>query len=195
LKARQIPNGMWPNIAHRPPLEASHIVTTATTLRGLQTYAPKAQQAEYAKAVDQAKDWLLKAQPQDTQERAFQLLGFAWGGVDRNIIRKAAVELVAQQRPDGGWSQLPTLASDAYATGQALVALGDCGAITVADPAYQRGIQFLLKSQLEDGSWFVKSRAAPIQPYFESGFPHGHDQWISSSATNWATMALMAAVR
>jgi hypothetical protein len=32
-----------------------------------------------------------------------------------------------------------------------------------------------------------------IQPYFESGFPHGHDQWISQSATAWAVMALAAA--
>ena len=195
LKTRQIPNGMWPNLAHRPPIETSAIPTTALTMRALEIYAPKAQQAEYAKAVDLAKDWLQKAQPQDTQERAFQLMGFAWGGVDRNVIRKAAGELLAEQRPDGGWSQIPSLASDAYATGEALVALRDSGAIRVADPAYQRGIQFLMKSQLEDGSWFVRTRAAPIQPYFESGFPHGHDQFVSSAATCWATMALVAAVR
>jgi len=29
-----------------------------------------------------------------------------------------------------------------------------------------------------------------FQPYFESGFPHGKDQWISVAGTNWATMAL-----
>src|SRR5215813_1842677 len=45
-------------------------------------------------------------------------------------------------------------------------------------------------TQLEDGSWYVRTRASPIQPYFESGFPHGRDQWISAAATNWATMAL-----
>jgi hypothetical protein len=33
-----------------------------------------------------------------------------------------------------------------------------------------------------------------FQPYFESGFPHGHDQWISAAATAWATMALTLAV-
>jgi ankyrin repeat protein len=195
LKTRQIPNGMWPSIAHRPPLETSHIVTTVSTMRGLQVYAPPAQRAEYAKAVDLAKDWLLKAQPQNTQERAFQLMGFAWGRVDRNTIGKAAGKLLAEQRPDGGWSQLPTLDSDAYATGQSLVALRDSGAVMLTDPAYQRGIQFLLKNQLEDGSWFVQSRSAPIQPYFESGFPHGRDQWISSCATSWATLALVASVR
>lgn len=195
LKAQQVPNGMWPAVAHRPPIEGSNIVTTAMTMRAIQIYAPKAQRAEYAKTVDLAKDWLQKAQPQDTQERALQLMGFAWGGVQRNIIRKAGDQLLGEQRPDGGWSQLPSLASDAYATGQALVALRESGATAVADPAYQRGIQFLMKNQLEDGSWFVRSRAAPLQPYFESGFPHGHDQWISSSATSWATMALVAAVR
>jgi hypothetical protein len=29
-----------------------------------------------------------------------------------------------------------------------------------------------------------------IQPYFESGFPYGHDQWISQAGTAWAAMAL-----
>jgi hypothetical protein len=96
--------------------------------------------------------------------------------------------IVAEQRTDGGWSQLPTLASDAYATGQALVAL--CEAGLVGSTAYKRGVKFLLKTQLEDGSWYVKSRAIPFQPYFESGFPHGQDQWVSMAASNWATMAL-----
>ncbi|MBA3295603.1 MAG: hypothetical protein H0U19_01600 [Acidobacteria bacterium] len=51
-------------------------------------------------------------------------------------------------------------------------------------------MQFLLKTQLADGSWFVKSRALPIQPHFESGFPHGRDQFISAAASNWAALAL-----
>jgi hypothetical protein len=60
----------------------------------------------------------------------------------------------------------------------------------MSDPALKRGIHFLLKTQLEDGSWYVKSRSVPLQPYFEGGFPHGNDQWISAAATNWAAMAL-----
>jgi Prenyltransferase and squalene oxidase repeat len=97
---------------------------------------------------------------------------------------------VAEQRPDGGWSQLPTLSSDAYATGQALVALAESGAIPVSDAAYQRGVRFLLSTQLADGSWLVRTRAIAIQRYFESDFPHGRDQFISAAATSWATMAL-----
>ena len=45
------------------------------------------------------------------------------------------------------------------------------------DPVYQRGVRFLLDTQQEDGSWWVKTRSDPIQIYYESGFPHGKDQW------------------
>jgi len=80
--------------------------------------------------------------------------------------------------------------SDAYATGQALVALRESGVLPPADPAIRRGVEYLLRTQFADGSWFVKSRAVPIQVYFESGFPHGADQWISAAATAWAVSAL-----
>ncbi len=33
-----------------------------------------------------------------------------------------------------------------------------------------------------------------VQPYFESGFPHGHDQWISQAASAWPVMGLTAAL-
>ena len=59
-----------------------------------------------------------------------------------------------------------------------------------SDPVCARASQFLLKTQLADGSWYVRHRAVPLQPYFESDFPHGHDQWISAAATGWATQAL-----
>jgi hypothetical protein len=195
LKSKQIPNGMWPVLGHRPPLESSSLVTTVLTTRALQIYLPKTQRADYQKSADLAKSWIAQARPQDTQERAFQLLGLKWTGAERERIEQAARELAAEQRADGGWSQILSLASDSYATGQALYSLYESGAMSVSDPAYQRGIRFLINSQLEDGSWHVRSRAAPIQPYFESGFPHGHDQWISAAATSWATLALIPAAR
>ena len=80
--------------------------------------------------------------------------------------------------------------TDAYATGLALVALAQAGDLPITDATYQRGLSFLLKSQQSDGSWFVKTRAIPTNPYFESGFPHGKSQFISYAATCWATMAL-----
>ena len=56
-------------------------------------------------------------------------------------------------------------------------------------------LQFLMKTQAADGSWFVQSRAVPLQPHFEADFPYGKDQFISAAATNWATMALALAAK
>jgi squalene cyclase len=109
---------------------------------------------------------------------------------DNEVIKKLSRELIREQRTDGGWAQIPALDSDAYATGLALVAMRQAAGLAVTDQAYKRGIEFLLKTQLEDGSWYVRSRAIALQPYFEGGFPHGNDQWISAAATNWAAMAL-----
>jgi ankyrin repeat protein len=193
LKDRQSPDGRWSIFAHRPPLESSDFQVTACSLRAIRAYAPKPQRAEYEKAARLAAAWLAKARPRTTEDRAFQLLGLGWAGADKEIIRKAGRELAAEQRADGGWAQLRSLESDAYATGQALVALRESGALALNSRAYKRGIKFLMGTQLEDGSWYVKSRAIPLQPYFESEFPHGHDQWISASATNWAATALALA--
>ena len=76
------------------------------------------------------------------------------------------------------------------ATGQALVALALSGQVPVSDTAYQRGVAYLLRTQLSDGSWLVRTRTFPFQPYKESGFPHGKNQWISAAGSSWAAMAI-----
>ncbi len=195
LKRQQAADGHWRILAARPPIESNDIEVTALSMRALQVYAPAAGRTEYEQSVARAAAWLGQAAPHSTEEHAFRLLGLAWSGADQAMIDTAARALVAGQRSDGGWAQIATLPSDAYATGEALVALAQSGAIAVTSPAYKRGVHFLLKTQYADGSWFVRSRALPLQPHFESGFPYGHDQFISAAATNWATQALIAAAR
>ncbi len=119
-----------------------------------------------------------------------QLLGLGWANAGNGDTRARAQALLAEQRPDGGWARLPGLETDAYATGQALVALHWGGHVPVTDPAYQRGVAYLLRTQFADGSWLVRSRTFPLQPIKDSGFPHGKDQWISATGTSWAVMAL-----
>ena len=193
LKRQQTPAGNWRIFAHRPPLESSDVEVTAASMHALQVYAPKDARAGYQQAIARAANWIAKATPMSTEERAFQLLGLGWSGAGSEAKQKAARQLVAEQRPDGGWAQIPTLASDAYATGQALVALRESGAVAVTDPAFKRGVAYLMQTQCADGSWFVHTRAFRIQPHFESGFPYGMDQFISAAATNWATRALALA--
>src|SRR5262249_50305479 len=81
----------------------------------------------------------------------------------------------------------------AYATGLALCALHQGGGVAVDHAAYRRGVEFLLRTQMADGSWFVASRSFALVEYSRSGFPHGHSQFISAAATCWATMALIPA--
>jgi len=195
LLGRQSADGRWRIQTHRPPIESSDFEVTAASMRALQLYAPKPGKQNYDRAIRSAAKWLESAPASTTEDRAFQLLGFAWAGTDRKLAAKAGKALLAGQRADGGWAQLPSLSSDAYATGQALVALRESGVLAATDPACRRAVRFLLNTQYEDGSWFVRSRAIPFQPYFETGFPFGNDQWISAAATNWAAMGLALAIQ
>src|SRR5206468_7156174 len=142
--------------------------------------APKTDKAAFDKSIQLAANWLAKAEPVTNDDRSWRLIGLAWAGADKAATQKAMRELLAVQRADGGWSDIATLGSTAYSTGKALVALQTAG-LPASDPAYQRGVQFLLNSQQEDGSWYVKTRALGFQPYFDSGFPYAHDQWISAA--------------
>jgi hypothetical protein len=193
LKRHQAADGKWRIGAHRPPVESSDFENTAMALRGLEAYAPQPQRALYAESIRRGADWLARSQPESNEDRVFQLLGLGWSHGNKDTVRKAMNELIRLQRADGGWAQIPALGSDAYATGQALTALAEAGGLKASDPVYQRGIRFLLETQLADGSWYVRSRAYPVQPYFDSEFPHDRDQFISAAATNWATIALTLA--
>jgi hypothetical protein len=118
-----------------------------------------------------------------------RLMALAWTKASRKELDTAAREWISQQRTDGGWAQLPQLQADAYGTGITLFALHEAG-VPVSDAAYRRGVQFLLKNQYHDGSWFVKTRAFPVQPQMESGYPFGYNQWISAAGASWATAAI-----
>jgi hypothetical protein len=146
--------------------------------------------AEFEQRIAKARSWLARAQASTTQEKVMRLLGLSWSKAERAVIDEASRDLLAQQRAVGGWAQLPGLEADAYATGQALLALYEANALKPSAVPYQRGAAFLMSTQKPDGSWHVKTRAIGFQPYFESGYPYGHDQWISAAGGGWATLAL-----
>ncbi|HKY04191.1 MAG TPA: prenyltransferase/squalene oxidase repeat-containing protein [Blastocatellia bacterium] len=190
LLGKQSEDGRWTPVAYRPPLEFSDFTTTALALRAVELYAPQGRAGEVATRRKTASAWLKKTRASNNEELVYRLLGLRWANAERAEIDKAAKGLLASQRSDGGWAQLSGLTSDAYATGQALVALNQAGSVAVTDNAYRRGVDFLLKTQNPDGSWQVESRSIPLQRYFESGFPHKKNQWVSAAGTSWAVMAL-----
>lgn len=193
LSAIQGKDGQWYNNLPRPPLQTDDIGATALAVHALQRYPLPGRRAQFAAQVERARRWLREVVPQTTEGRSYQLLGLAWAGESPDKLTDLADRLVADQRTDGGWGQLPRLDSDAYATGQAIYALRVAAGLDRTNPAVERGLRYLLSTQLDDGTWRVRRRAFPFQPTMNSGFPHGRDAWISAAATSWAVMAMSVA--
>jgi squalene cyclase len=197
LLARQKADGSWPALANRPPTEGSAFTDTALSLRVLRVYGP-AKDAKDAndlrdridKAFRKGTDWLKDAKPATTEDKVFQLRGLIWAEAEKKDIEAARDALLKEQREDGSWSQLPDLDGDAYATGTVLVALRQAG-LAADDPAYDKGVKYLVKTQRPDGAWIVQTRSRPVQVYFDNGDPGGKSQFISFAATGWATLAIL----
>lgn len=190
LAGVQRPDGRWRASDLRPPQEGSHFASTALSLRVLATFGPPARRAEWSERIARARAWLIRTTPITTEDKTFRLLGLIWSGADASAISAAAAALQLEQRADGGWAQLSSLDSDAYATGQVLWAL-QAAKLTPADPGIRRGLQYLVETE-EDGAWRVRSRVFAFQPSIH-GFRYGRDHWISAAATGWAAGALLEA--
>jgi len=195
LISQQTPDGKFPTEAARVPLESGEIHLASFCVRAVQVYAAPAKKKKVEAFVLRTKRFLESSNPSAQQELAFQLLGLHWCGSDITLKAKVAEKLKSMQRSDGGWSQLTTMQSDAYATGQTLYALYESGMMNADDPVYQKGINYLLKTQDVSGAWIVATRAFPIQTFFSSDFPpYDENQYISATATNWASLALLEAL-
>jgi hypothetical protein len=98
-------------------------------------------------------------------------------------LRPVVASIRAEQNSDGGWSQTPEMASDAYATGQTLYVLARAGVQPEA-PEMKHGVEFLTGTQRPDGSWPMTSRvkAKNLSP-------------ITGAGTAWAVLGLIRAAR
>ncbi|MBI5800279.1 MAG: hypothetical protein HZA92_06065 [Verrucomicrobia bacterium] len=180
----------WRPQSRRPPTEQSLFTSTHAALRGLKTFGTPEQRERIRQRTEQVRAWLLKTPAQDNEDRVFRLRALHIAGAAEPDMSRAAQELLQTQRADGGWAQLAGMETDSYATSTALVALHQAGGLATTDATYRKGLRYLLEKQLADGSWLVTSRSKPIQSYYESGYPHGTNQFISISAASWATTAL-----
>lgn len=181
----------WSHRGHRPPSSGSDFTATYVALRGLQEFGNEQQQAAIEIRTEQVKKWLLSEAPQNTEDHVFRLWALRSVGAGEQIVQKATSALIGLQREDGGWAQTAGRDSDPYATGTVLVALFRVAEVEKTHPCVRHAVRYLVNCQLEDGTWHVVTRAKPFQAYFESGFPHGKDQFISIAASSWATLALI----
>jgi ankyrin repeat protein len=192
LSIYQFPDGAWRTTSYRPPEEYGPFTTTAVALRAMRLFPIPGRREEFERRFARARRWLLSAKAYSSEERAMQLNGLADAGASQSERAPFVNALKAAQAEDGSWSVLPGIPGEAYATGETLYALHVSGNMPTTDPTYQKGVRWLLRNQLPDGSWFMPARAVPVQPHtFESGFPHGWHQFASAGASSWATMALL----
>ena len=175
----------------RSPMQDSDFSRTAMAMRALKTYGTPGRASEMKQRIERGKQWLMHAEPVILEDMDMRLVGVAAAGASAAELRKLAEPILEQRCSDGGWAQRQGFPSDAYATGMTLWALNEAGVMRPDE----KGVKFLLGTQSPDGSWHVASRATKFQEYFESGFPYGHDQWISTMATGWAANALALSIK
>ena len=135
-----------------------------------------------AACLEKAAGWLTaNSDKTSRQGRNLRLLMHLGEGKSAKELRPVVEAITTEQNADGGWSQTPELASDAYATGQTLYALARAGVKPQA-AAMRRGVQFLVRTQRENGSWPMLSRvnAKNINP-------------ITTTGTAWALLGLVRA--
>lgn len=184
----------WTHPGSRPPSSGSEFATTYVALRGLAAFGTEEQKTRIEARSAAAGKWLLSEKPAETEDRVFRLRTLKYVTAKKQVVQQAVQELLDSQRNDGGWAQTAQMKSDAYATATVLVALLEAEKTSSDASFVRRAVQYLIDAQQDDGSWHVVTRAKPFQTYYESGFPHGKDQFISITASGWATLALLLAL-
>jgi hypothetical protein len=187
IKGDQIENGSWAAWPEtRPPLfgKSDESMTVLATLALVPAAAAGDDSAKAAR--DKSIQWLTATKSdEDPQSIAMRLV--LWQRLGRPAEeQKSLVERIKErQNADGGWGQAPEMASDGWATGQALYALAHAG-LKGDDPAITRAHDFLIKTQKEDGSWPMTSR--PTKPGGEGSkslIP------ITGAGSAWAVLGLV----
>ncbi len=187
---KRVQDGRWTTSCRRLPLQGSDIADTVLALLGMKEYAAAQQQAEVTRASAAAEKWLQQAPLKTQEDRIWRLWGLHQRAGDAEAKQAALAAIVLAQREDGGWPQTDDRESDAFSTGQTLFMIRKSGT-PVDDSVVQRARDYLLRTQLADGSWLVESHVKyKAQSYFENGDPHGEHQFLSVAATAWATAAL-----
>jgi hypothetical protein len=185
---RQQPDGGWPLQPRNPsPVFDSRETFTTWLYLGLEPalLTDKDQPAAVRKSREKARAWLDSRPPADTtQYAALRLLMNVRAKASPGEQERTVELLLRRQNPDGGWSQAPEFASDAYATGQALYALSLAG-VKSSRKEIRRAVEFLVAAQRQDGSWEMIPRATPEREASKNLVP------ITYFGAAWATIGLV----
>lgn len=166
LAAHQEEDGAWlmpPPTNGAPPTWESRETIALLALLAWEPYVPAdpTAAATAKTARDKAITWLNSTPSSETpQAMALRLLLDSRAGRPADQLQPRIDQLLSRQNPDGSWSPLKELPSDAYTTGQTLWALSFLG-IDKSRSEIGRAVAYLQGSQKEDGSWPMTSRNHP----------------------------------
>jgi hypothetical protein len=137
---------------------------------------------------EKADAWLAKVTPSETtQALSLWLVHDVRAGKPAKQVNRRLAQLLGRQNRDGGWGQDRGLASDAYATGQALYYLNLAGVKSDREEV-RRGVSFLVATQKDDGRWPMTPRAHKGAKPMTNAAP------ITHIGSTWATLGLMRSV-
>src|SRR5262249_230127 len=129
VEAEQTENGSWSTWPETRPPIFGNSDESLTALATLAVLPAAATGEESAKAVPaKAIQWLAETRPDDDpQSIALRLVLWNRLGRPAQEWQPLVKSIKDRQNADGGWSQTKDMASDAWATGQALYALAHAG--------------------------------------------------------------------
>ena len=87
----------------RTPTADGLIGRAAFAIRAIQLFGWQGRRADFDRSIDHARTFLALAKPTTGDDRAMLVLGLAWSGASKPLLEKALQNLIAHQRPDGGW--------------------------------------------------------------------------------------------
>lgn len=193
IVTKQQPDGSWEFFAglRRPPINESQTIDAAWIILALEGETGPNSSESQRMALEKARAWMAgiwkndPAVPSTIQDKVFSVLMASRAGKPRKEMQTTLDELLALQRPNGGWAQLPEMPADAYATGQVLYAMSLVD-YTADQPEIKRAIDFLVATAQPDGSWTMTSRSTP------DGSPGSATLLtpITCAASSWAALSL-----
>jgi hypothetical protein len=185
LIAKQEADGSWSSgrTGYEPPIGDNGEVLTMQALLVLALIDQKGQAPDgWTDSRDRALAWLRKTKPGDSNQALNLRAQLAQRFGKPEEVAPLVKQLLETQNADGGWSQVKDRPSDALATGQTLYVLARLGQ-DIDKAEMRRGLAFLTRTQLKDGSWWVPSRDKG-----RKGLA------ISHYGSGWATLGLLQAL-
>jgi Squalene-hopene cyclase N-terminal domain len=158
----QLPGGSWKADGQLPALrwDGEDEMNNATTMWSLLAInASPSTDETLARSRARALEYLRTTKPGKTLQTLALRAIVAHDFDEPSEAEQWRKELLSRQNADGGWSWWKeNHESDAFATGQALYALGRIGRAG-SDPAVNKAWHFLTSTQGEDGGWKVPQQA------------------------------------